>query len=38
MVEVAIGTRTNGRGKDHGSIIMGGMTNVFQFFGQHTEP
>jgi predicted esterase len=24
-------------GKDHGSIIMGGMTNVFQFFGQHTK-
>ena len=25
-------------GKDHGGIIMGGMTNVFQFFGQHTKP
>ena len=24
-------------GKDHGGIIMGGMTNVFQFFGQHTK-
>ena len=23
---------------DHGSIVMGGMTNVFQFFGQHTKP
>ena len=25
-------------GKDHGSIVMGGMTNVFRFFGQHTKP
>ena len=25
-------------GLDHGSIVMGGMTNVFQFFGQHTKP
>ena len=25
-------------GKDHGGIIMGGMTNVFQFFGQHVKP
>jgi poly(3-hydroxybutyrate) depolymerase len=25
-------------GKDHGGIIMGGMTNVFQFFSQHTKP
>ncbi len=25
-------------GKDHGGIIMGGMTNVFRFFGQHTKP
>jgi predicted esterase len=25
-------------GKDHGGIIMGGMTNVFTFFGQHTKP
>jgi predicted esterase len=25
-------------GKDHGGIIMGGMTNVFQFFGQHAKP
>jgi len=25
-------------GKDHGGIIMGGMTNVFQFFGQHIKP
>ena len=25
-------------GKDHGGIVMGGMTNVFQFFGQHTKP
>ena len=25
-------------GKDHGGIIMGGMTNVFLFFGQHTRP
>ena len=25
-------------GKDHGGIIMGGMTNVFQFFGQHSKP
>jgi poly(3-hydroxybutyrate) depolymerase len=25
-------------GKDHGGIIMGGMTNVFTFFGQHTRP
>jgi predicted esterase len=25
-------------GKDHGGIIMGGMTNVFLFFGQHTKP
>lgn len=25
-------------GKDHGGIIMGGMTNMFQFFGQHTKP
>jgi predicted peptidase len=25
-------------GKDHGSIIMGGMSNVFLFFGQHTRP
>jgi enterochelin esterase-like enzyme len=25
-------------GKDHGSIVMGGMTNVFLFFGQHTKP
>jgi predicted esterase len=25
-------------GKDHGGIIMGGMTNVFQFFGRHTKP
>jgi poly(3-hydroxybutyrate) depolymerase len=23
---------------DHGSIVMGGMTNVFRFFGQHTKP
>ena len=23
---------------DHGSIVMGGMTNVFQFFGQHSKP
>jgi poly(3-hydroxybutyrate) depolymerase len=25
-------------GKDHGGIIMGGMTNVFRFFGEHTKP
>lgn len=25
-------------GLDHGSIVMGGMTNVFQFFSQHTKP
>ena len=25
-------------GLDHGSIVMGGMTNVFQFFGRHTKP
>jgi predicted esterase len=25
-------------GKDHGGIIMGGMTNVFGFFAQHTKP
>lgn len=25
-------------GFDHGSIVMGGMTNVFQFFSQHTKP
>ena len=25
-------------GKDHGGIIMGGMTNVFQFFGQQSKP
>jgi predicted esterase len=25
-------------GKDHGGIIMGGMTDVFTFFGQHTKP
>ena len=25
-------------GKDHGSIVMGGMTNVFRFFAQHTKP
>jgi predicted esterase len=25
-------------GKDHGSIVMGGMTNVFRFFGQHPKP
>lgn len=25
-------------GFDHGSIVKGGMTNVFQFFGQHTKP
>jgi pimeloyl-ACP methyl ester carboxylesterase len=25
-------------GKDHGGIIMGGMTNVFLFFGQHIKP
>ena len=25
-------------GKDHGGIIMGGMTNAFTFFGQHTKP
>jgi len=25
-------------GLDHGSIVTGGMTNVFQFFGQHTKP
>jgi poly(3-hydroxybutyrate) depolymerase len=25
-------------GKDHGGIIMGAMTNVFAFFGQHTKP
>jgi predicted esterase len=25
-------------GKDHGGIIMGGMTNVFAFFGRHTKP
>ena len=25
-------------GKDHGGIIMGGMTNVFTFFGQHAKP
>lgn len=24
-------------GLDHGSIVMGGMTNVFQFFGQHPK-
>jgi len=23
---------------DHGSIVMGGMTNVFQFFSRHTKP
>jgi predicted peptidase len=25
-------------GFDHGSIVMGGMANVFQFFSQHTKP
>lgn len=25
-------------GLDHGSIVMGGMTNVFQFFGEHVKP
>lgn len=25
-------------GLDHGSIVMGGMTNVFQFFSQHVKP
>ncbi|HUZ05973.1 MAG TPA: dienelactone hydrolase family protein [Candidatus Paceibacterota bacterium] len=25
-------------GKDHGGIIMGGMPEVFKFFGQHTRP
>ena len=25
-------------GLDHGSIVMGGMTNVFQFFNQHIKP
>ena len=25
-------------GKDHGGIIMGGMPDVFKFFGQHTKP
>jgi predicted esterase len=25
-------------GLDHGSIVTGGMTNVFQFFGQHIKP
>jgi predicted esterase len=25
-------------GLDHGSIVMGGMTNVFQFFSQHPKP
>ncbi|HEY5043830.1 MAG TPA: dienelactone hydrolase family protein [Verrucomicrobiae bacterium] len=25
-------------GKDHGGIIMGGMPDVFAFFGQHTKP
>ena len=25
-------------GKDHGGIIMGGMTNVFRFFGEHSKP
>jgi hypothetical protein len=25
-------------GLDHGSIVMGGMTNVFQFFSRHTKP
>jgi predicted esterase len=25
-------------GFDHGSIVMGGMTNVFEFFSQHTKP
>lgn len=25
-------------GLDHGSVVMGGMTNVFQFFSQHTKP
>jgi predicted esterase len=25
-------------GKDHGGIIMGGMPDVFQFFGQHVKP
>jgi predicted esterase len=25
-------------GKDHGGIIMGGMPDVFTFFGQHTKP
>jgi predicted esterase len=25
-------------GKDHGGIIMGGMPEVFQFFGQHVKP
>ncbi len=25
-------------GLDHGSIVMGGMTNVFEFFSQHAKP
>lgn len=25
-------------GYDHGGIVMGGMTNVFEFFNQHTKP
>ena len=25
-------------GLDHGGIIMGGMPDVFKFFGQHTKP
>lgn len=25
-------------GLDHGSIVMGGMTNVFEFFSRHTKP